>query len=135
MGLDSNAEITGWLPYEKMLDKLQECDICLYCNPPTEWFRSAQPLKVCEYLGLGKPTIAWDYPGVRRLLDGGRLGVLVPAGRKTLFADKLIHLTDPMVRRSIEKEIHDATQGQWSSEYWYGQVLDILKNDWIINEC
>lgn len=126
LGLDSNVEITGWLPYEKMLGKLEECDICVYCNPPTDWFRSAQSLKVCEYLALGKPTVAWDYPGVGRLLDGGRLGVLVPVGRKTVFADELVHLTDPMVRRSIEKEIHDAIQGKWSSEYWYSQVLDIL---------
>jgi glycosyltransferase involved in cell wall biosynthesis len=133
--LDSNVEITGWLPYEKMLGKLQECDICVYCNPPTEWFRAAQPLKVCEYLALGKPTVAWNYPGVSRLLDGGRLGILVPSGNKTLFADGLLRLTDPMERCLIEKRIHGATKGQWSSDYWYGQVLDILKNDWIINEC
>lgn len=129
LGLDSNVEITGWLPYEKMLEKLQECDICVHCNPPTEWFRAAQPLKICEYLALSKPTIAWDYPGIRRLLDGGRLGILVPSGNKTLFADELIRLIDPMVRRLIENRIHGAIQGQWSSDYWYGQVLDILAKD------
>jgi glycosyltransferase involved in cell wall biosynthesis len=126
LGLDSNVEITGWLPYEKMLEKLEECDICVYCNPPTEWFRSAQPLKVCEYLALSKPTIAWDYPGVRRLLDGGRLGILVPEGDKSAFVDALLSLTDPMMRSSIEKEIHGVIQGQWSSDYWYSQALDIL---------
>jgi glycosyltransferase involved in cell wall biosynthesis len=126
LGLNSNVEITGWLPYEKMLEKLQECDICVHCSPPTEWFRSAHPLKVCEYLALGKPTIAWDYPGIRRLLDSGRLGILVPFGNKTLFADELMRLTDPMVRCSIENEIHGAIKEQWSSDYWYGQVLDIL---------
>jgi glycosyltransferase involved in cell wall biosynthesis len=80
LGLDSGVETTGWLPYERMLDKLQECDICVYCNPPTEWSKAAQPLKVCEYLALRKPTIAWDYPGTRRLLRNGRLGVLIPPG-------------------------------------------------------
>jgi glycosyltransferase involved in cell wall biosynthesis len=126
LGLDLKVEITGWLPYEKMLEKLEECDICVHCNPPTEWFRSAQSLKICEYLALGKPTIAWDYPGVSRLLDGGRLGILVPAGNKSAFIDALVSLVDPGTRGSIKKEIHDAILGQWSSDYWYGQVLSIL---------
>ena len=125
--LDSNVEITGWLPYEKMLGKLQECDICVHCNPPTEWFRSAQPLKICEYLALSKPTIAWDYPGTRRLLNQGQLGVLVPAGNKSVFTEALVSLTDPNLRRRIENKIHGAIQGQWSSDYWYGQVLDFIK--------
>jgi glycosyltransferase involved in cell wall biosynthesis len=129
LGLDSNVEVTGWLPYEKMLEKLQECDICVHCNPPTEWFRAAHPLKVCEYLALSKPTIAWDYPGVRRLLDGGGLGVLVPHGNKTLFVDQLILLTDPIVRFPIEKKIRESIQREWSSDYWYGRVLDILTKE------
>ena len=128
LGLDSNVEVTGWLPYEKMLKKLEECDVCVYCNPNTDWFRTAQPLKVCEYLALEKPTIAWDYPGTRRLLNQGRLGVLVPAGYKSVFTGALVSLTDPSLRRPIENEIHGAIQDQWSSDYWYGRVLDILTN-------
>lgn len=126
LGLNSNVEVTGWLPYEKMLEKLQECDIGVYCNPSTEWFRVAQPLKICEYLALEKPTVAWDYPGTRRMLDHGRYGILVSPGNKSAFMKALITLADPTTRRRIKKEIHDAIQGQWSSDYWYGQVLNIL---------
>jgi glycosyltransferase involved in cell wall biosynthesis len=124
--LDSTVDITGWLPYGKMLERLQECDVCVHCNPSNEWFRVAQPLKVCEYLALGKPTIAWDYPGVSRLLGGGRLGIIVPVGNKSAFVDALVSLTDPMVRHPIENEIHGAIKEQWSSDYWYGQVLEFL---------
>lgn len=126
LGLDSSVEVTGWLPYSKMLEKVEDCDICVYCNPPSGWFRTAQPLKVCEYLALGKPTVAWDYPGVRRLLDGGRLGILVPAGDESAFAQALIRLADPRERGSIENEIREAVQGGWSSDYWYSKVLDVL---------
>jgi len=125
-GLNSNVEVTGWLPYEKMLDKLLECDVGVYCNPPTEWFRVAQPLKICEYLALEKPIVAWDYPGTRRMLDHGRYGILVPPGDRSAFVNALISLTDPTARRLIENEIHFAIQGQWSSDYWYDQVLNIL---------
>lgn len=126
LGLNSSVRLTGWLPYDKMLEQLQGCHICVCCNPPTEWFRSAQPLKVCEYLALSKPTVAWNYPGVSRLLDGGRLGILVPPDNKSAFSDALVSLTDPTVRCSFEEEIRAEIQGCWSSDYWYGQVLDVL---------
>jgi glycosyltransferase involved in cell wall biosynthesis len=106
---------------------LQECDICVHCNPPTEWFRAAQPLKVCEYLALRKPTVAWDYPGARHLLDNGRLGILVPSGNKSAFTDALIHLVNPFERCTIEHEINVAIQGEWSSGYWYEEVLKRVK--------
>ena len=124
--LKSAVMVTGWLPYLKALECLQDCSVGVYCNPPTDWFRAAQPLKVCEYLALGKPTVAWDYPGIRRLLDDGRLGILVPSGNKTAFADALVCLADPVRRALIEYEIRQAIKGRWASDYWYGQLFDQL---------
>jgi glycosyltransferase involved in cell wall biosynthesis len=126
LNLDLATEVTGWLPYTKMLAHLQGCNVGVYCNPPNNWFRIAQPLKVCEYLALGKPTIAWDYPGVRRLLDGGRLGILVPPGDLRAFAEALVSMGDPDHRCPIEKEIRQAAQEQWASNHWHGKVLEII---------
>jgi glycosyltransferase involved in cell wall biosynthesis len=126
LGLNSEIEVTGWLPYERMLEKLNACDVCVHCNPPSDWFRAAQPLKVCEYLAARKPTVGWDYPGMRRLLGYGRLGILVPEGDKSAFVEALIHLSEPEKRHPIEEEIDQATQGEWTSDYWYGKVLKIL---------
>jgi len=126
LGLDSSVEITGWLPYEKMLASLYECDICVSCNRPTEWFKAAQPLKVCEYIALGKPTIAWDYPGTRRLLDHGRYGILVPPGNKPVFAEALASLVEPTAREHIAREVRLAAKRNWTSDYWYSQVLQVL---------
>ena len=95
LALDSSIEVTGWLPYPMMLEKLSSCSVGVYCNPDTDWYRVAQPLKICEYLALAKPVIAWDYPGTRRLLDQGRLGVLVPCGNVSAFVDALVRLERP----------------------------------------
>jgi glycosyltransferase involved in cell wall biosynthesis len=126
--LNLSTEVTGWLPYTRMLDHLQGCTVGVYCNPPTDWFRIAQPLKVCEYLALGKPTIAWDYPGVRRLLDGGRLGILVPPGNFSAFSEALISMGNPEYRLPIEKEISRAVRNHWTSKYWYQHVLSVIAN-------
>jgi glycosyltransferase involved in cell wall biosynthesis len=121
--LDKNVEITGWLPYERMLEKVQECHIGVYCNQPSEWVRAAQPLKVCEYLALYIPTVAWDYPGVRRLLDGGRLGILIPQGQYSAFVDAIVRLADTRERNSYKAQIGLAIETRWSSDYWYEETL------------
>jgi glycosyltransferase involved in cell wall biosynthesis len=127
LGLQSAIEVTGWLSYPIMLERLSGCSVGVYCNPDTDWYRVAQPLKICEYLALAKTVIAWDYPGTRRLLDQGRLGVLVPSGDVFAFADALVRLRDPTVRMAIEKEIRTATMHRWSATYWYGETLRIMQ--------
>jgi len=123
LGLEQAVEVTGWLPYQSMLEKLDECFAGVYCNVPTEWFLCAHPLKVCEYLALKKPTVAWDYPGVRRLLDNGRLGILVSHGDKTRFADWLVRLSDLESRKPIEENIRAELSLRWTSDFWYQQVI------------
>jgi glycosyltransferase involved in cell wall biosynthesis len=118
------VEITGWLPYERMMEKLQDCFVGVYCNPPTDWYLHAQPLKICEYLGLAKPTVAWDYPGVRRLLDNGRLGILIPAGDIEAFSDGLVRMADRSKRETMENEIRISLGGRWASDFWYQSVIE-----------
>ena len=125
--LDSCTEVTGWLPYPQMLEQLQGCSVGVYCNPSSAWYRAAQPLKICEYLSLGKPTVAWDYPGARRLLKDGLLGILVPVGSKELFANALISLSDPLVYGAFRDAILGATENGWGSQYWFGKVLQIIE--------
>lgn len=128
LALDSSTEVTGWLPHPMMLERLQGCSFGVYCNPDTDWYRVAQPLKICEYLALEKPVIAWDYPGARRLLDHGRLGILVPPANLSAFIDAVVQMSDPGFRQAIVREIRKALEERWSSEYWYQQVLEIVTN-------
>ncbi len=126
LGIGHAVEVTGWLPYEKMLEKMEECYTGVYCNPPSEWYLHAQPLKVCEYLALGKPTVAWDYPGTRRLLDHGRLGLLVSPGDKQAFASALASLADKSKYEEIAAQIDVSLTNEWKSSYWHKKVLESI---------
>jgi glycosyltransferase involved in cell wall biosynthesis len=128
LGLQSAIEVTGWISYPIMLEKLSGCSIGVYCNPDIDWYRVAQPLKICEYLALAKPVIAWDFPGTRRMLDHGRLGVLVPSGDVSAFADALVRLREPSIRAEIERGIRTATTRQWTSAHWFGEALRIMQD-------
>ena len=127
LNLDSCTDVTGWLPYPRMLEQLQGCNVGVYCNPPTNWYRVAQPLKICEYLALGKPTVAWDYAGTRRLLNHGQFGILIPSGNKQAFAEALISLNEPAINDSFRSAILAAVRDGWGSQYWYGKVLQTIE--------
>ncbi len=52
------------------------------------------PNVVLEALALGKPVVATDCPGVREILDGCRIGWLVPQNDARLLADAIISACD-----------------------------------------
>jgi glycosyltransferase involved in cell wall biosynthesis len=58
------------------------------------------PQVLVEALAYGLPVVATAVGGVPELLDGGRAGMLVPAGDVAALADAVLVLTDDGGRRS-----------------------------------
>jgi glycosyltransferase involved in cell wall biosynthesis len=105
--LKGRAEVTGWLPYDDMLRRLANCDVCCYVRRSSLWSKSAYPLKICEYLGSARSIISWDYPGCRALLGDGRFGLLVPPGNINALAKALVRFCEPELRNAFGAEILD----------------------------
>lgn len=82
LGILGHLEITGFLPRETALARLQRADICLSPFFPTAVLRSTSPTKLVEYLALGLPVVANDHPEQRRVLRESRAGVCVPWGAR-----------------------------------------------------
>lgn len=69
----------GWIPYEDLPRHLDECDVGLvpYLDLPS--IRASSPLKSLQYLAMGLPVLAFEYPGIPtfggavRILQGDRL--------------------------------------------------------------
>jgi glycosyltransferase involved in cell wall biosynthesis len=81
-GVLRDLEITGFLPREIALARIEGADICLSPFFPTPVLRSTSPTKLVEYLALGCPVIANDHPEQRRVLKDSRAGVCVPWGAR-----------------------------------------------------
>jgi len=82
LDIQAHVEITGFLPREAALARLQSADICLSPFFPTPVLRSTSPTKLIEYLALGLPVVANDHPEQRRVLRESRAGVCVPWGAR-----------------------------------------------------
>jgi glycosyltransferase involved in cell wall biosynthesis len=127
-GLRDAVTVTGWLSYGDMLHALSLCDVGCFLRKESLWARSAFPLKVCEYLALAKPVIAWDYPGCARLLEHGRYGILVPGGEIASLAGALVMLADDNVRSAFEARI-TAASDSLAADNWYSELLRIAMGE------
>ena len=90
LGVDDRLEMTGLLPRGAVTDALARADILVLPNTASAISeRYTSPLKLFEYLWLGRPIIASDLPSLREVLTD-QSAVFVPPGDAQALADALV---------------------------------------------
>jgi glycosyltransferase involved in cell wall biosynthesis len=99
LGLSDRVEITGLVSPSDVRPRLQAATMLILPNARTAVSeRYTSPLKLFEYLSLGRAIIASDLPAIREVLTDGDTAVLVPAGDVQALADAMSKVaTDPEV--------------------------------------
>ncbi len=64
--LENKIIMTGWVPYEEIPSYISMADICLLPAYNNEVMRNIVPIKIYEYLAMGKPVIATKLPGIMK---------------------------------------------------------------------
>lgn len=80
LGVQDRVVIHGSVSHHQVPAYLAAADVGLVPAPNTEWFRVSSPLKLMEYLSMGKPIIATDIDAVNGALKGQGDVILVPCG-------------------------------------------------------
>jgi glycosyltransferase involved in cell wall biosynthesis len=127
LGVAEAVRVTGYMPHMEGLKLLRTCTVCIHAYRPLPWLYYNQVLKLAEYMALGKAVVSWDYPGARRMLDGGRIGVLVEYGDLDRMVERVAELlTNDELRRGFEKSGYETVADRfvWSK---IGQdVLEVI---------
>jgi glycosyltransferase involved in cell wall biosynthesis len=91
-----DIELIGRLPREQALATAACFDLAPYARTADQGIRAA---KVSEFMGLGVPTVSYDYEVTANLRETGA-GVLVPDARS--FVEAVVHLlTDDAARQEL----------------------------------
>lgn len=85
----------GRLPRGEALAHTSSFDIALYPRTKDEGIQAA---KVAEYMGLGVPTVSYDFEVTSELRETGA-GVLAATPRD--FVDAVVHLTEDVAARRV----------------------------------
>ena len=83
LGLSDRVDITGLVAPSDVRTRLRAATMLILPNTASAMSeRYTSPLKLFEYLALGRPIIASDLPSIREVLTHGETALLVPAGRR-----------------------------------------------------
>ena len=76
----AHVDVVGDIPSSEIPSVIAGATICLCPLQDIRHFRWSYPVKIYEYMAMGKPIVASDLPGTRRLIRDGRNGVLHQPG-------------------------------------------------------
>jgi glycosyltransferase involved in cell wall biosynthesis len=92
-GLGAHCRFHGYQPYWLMPGLIAGCDLALLLFPDTQTTRPSSPVKLFEYMAMGKPVIATGLPGVREVVTDGE-AIIVDDLRPAQIADHVMRLMD-----------------------------------------
>lgn len=90
-GLGGHCRFHGYQPYWLMPELIGCCDLALLLFPDTQTTRPSSPVKLFEYMAMGKPVIASGLPGVREVVTDGE-AIIVDDLRPAPIADHVLRL-------------------------------------------
>jgi glycosyltransferase involved in cell wall biosynthesis len=98
LGVAERVHFTGRVPHEQVAAYMQSFDVALQ----TAAVEYASPLKLFEYMGLGRAVLAPDQPNIREILRDGENALLFAPGDEAAFRAALERLcADPALRRKL----------------------------------
>jgi len=84
--------ITGMVDHEKSLHYISESSVCLCPLRNKGDYPYTYPVKIFEYMALGKAIVATDLPGIRKIIQSGRNGLLVKSENSVAMAAAILEL-------------------------------------------
>jgi glycosyltransferase involved in cell wall biosynthesis len=96
-GVESRVTFTGHVPHERVAALIAEADIGIDPAPGTELNHGSTMIKVAEYMGAGRPVVAYDLRETRR--TAGDTALYAPSGEREAFVELIAELARDGERR------------------------------------
>ena len=103
--LEDNVELAGEVSHEEALGRIAGSDICLnILSPAVHNYHYAYPIKIFEYMAMGKAIISTDLPGVAEIIKHGENGLLVEPDNYRELAKAILQVySDRSLAERIEQ--------------------------------
>ena len=97
LGLSARTVIAGRVPHDAMPDYIAAMDVAVVAEDRT---RVASPMKLLEYMAMGRAVVAPALDNVRDVVEEGVNGMLFTPGRVESLAGSLGHLLSDRAERA-----------------------------------
>jgi len=126
LGLEDCVTLTGKQPYERMPEFIAASDICLLPAYNNKVMRNIVPIKMYEYMTMGKPVIATRLPGIMKEF-GSDNGVLWIERPEDALGKALEVIKAGTIEAHGEKARHFVRDNDW------GTVVD--QSEEVLLDC
>jgi len=92
LGIADRVDFVGFLASPELVRLLSTADVCLSPEPSNALNDVSTMIKVVEYMGLGRPTVAYDLRETR--FSAGDAALYAPPNDEAAFADRIETLLD-----------------------------------------
>lgn len=120
LGLSSRVFITGLVPRAAMPAYVAAMDIGVVADERTG---VASPMKLLEYMAMGKAVVAPDLPNIRDIVTDGQTGLLFGPGRADLLDRAITQLADGHLRQRLGQAARALIVGKRN---WRAIAADVL---------
>ncbi|MCR9156184.1 MAG: glycosyltransferase [Rhodobacteraceae bacterium] len=114
-GLEESVTMAGWVNHADLPGLIARMDVATAPYPASEdhYF---SPLKLYEYLAMGRPVLASNIGQTAELLTGSEAAILLPPGDAMALADALQTLSDDPARlaRMSASATAEGTRHDWT---------------------
>jgi glycosyltransferase involved in cell wall biosynthesis len=96
-GVEGRVTFTGHVPHERVAELIGAADIGIDPAPGKELNHGSTMIKVAEYMGAGRPVVAYDLRETRR--TAGEAALYAPCGEPQAFVELIAELAHDGERR------------------------------------
>lgn len=87
LGLEKHVLIHPPVPFEQVPKYIKSVQAGILPFPDLDWWNTSSPIKLFEYLSMGKPVIVTDIEAHRAVLNNMKCGLFVPNHQPVNIAD------------------------------------------------
>jgi len=119
----------GKLSHEEALDCIRKADLCI-CTLDSRIrdYNFGQPVKILEYLALGKPVIASNLEGIRGIITHGYNGLLYEPGNVDSFVSAVLEVaSNHLLRKKLSINARKSVE-RFDWEFLNSKVMKAIKD-------
>jgi len=115
--LQGKVTIRGELEHDQVLAALAQADVCVCPYPNIQDLNPTYPVKVFEYMAMGKAVVATQLRGISEIIQDGQSGLLVPPGNPQALAEAIRTLySDESLRERLGQGARERVKAfEWST--------------------
>lgn len=126
--LKENICLLGAVPHQKVWEEIANATVCLYPFPSMPCLDHVSPIKVFEYMAMGKAVVASDLPGISGVIENGKSGVLVPHDDPAEFAKAIESIIQNKTYRHNLQESARRRVAEFEWKFINQKILNFINN-------